>query len=221
MTANITKKRDAVRTRQAILEAAITAFSESGIAGTRVDDIATRAGVNKSLIYQHFGSKSDLYAEALHSVLRTITEKAEEHSRSFVAGAAQGDMFAIARQFLDSHLALLESVPQYPRMLAWENLEGGRTLARLPLQQTYAVFLDRVKLMLQPLARQGVVRPGFDLRQAAQAVIALTHYFMVYRGVVQHLFQLDPHSPQVRAAWVDYCARILIASLQAGDTAKS
>ena len=52
-------------TRQKILTAAEAEFSEIGLYGARVDSIAQRAGVNKRMIYAHFGSKEQLY---MHSV---------------------------------------------------------------------------------------------------------------------------------------------------------
>ncbi len=216
MKSNTGKKRDANRSKSSILHAAITEFAARGLAGTRVDEVAARAGVNKSLIYQYFGSKQELYAEALNAVLQAITEKSAEHSRTFVQGAASGEVHATARAFLNKHLTLLEAIPEYPRLLAWENLEGGRTLARLPLQQTYAVFLKRIESMLQPLVDRQMLAPGFDLRHAAQAVIALTHYFIIYRGVIEHLFQQNPFAPTTRDAWLDYCTNMLVASLQPG-----
>lgn len=210
------KKRDANRTKSSILHAAIAEFALRGPAGTRVDEVALRAGINKSLIYQYFGSKQELYAEALNSVLSAITERSAEHSQAFANAAAKEDVFGTTRRFIESHLSLLEAMPEYPRLMAWENLEGGRTLARLPLQQTYAAFLSRVEQMLRPLADRGVIKPGFDLRNAAQSVIALTHYFIIYRGMIEHLFRMDPLAQETRANWLDHCTRMLLSTLQTG-----
>ena len=78
---NTGRKRDAVRTKGSILQAAIAEFALRGPAGTRVDEIAARAGVNKSLIYQYFGSKQELYAEALNAVLEDIEDLAAAFPR--------------------------------------------------------------------------------------------------------------------------------------------
>jgi AcrR family transcriptional regulator len=43
------------------LQAALEEFSANGFAGTRVRDVAARAGVSKDLIAYHFGSKEGLY----------------------------------------------------------------------------------------------------------------------------------------------------------------
>jgi AcrR family transcriptional regulator len=55
---------------QRILRAAQIEFGEHGLEGTTVRAIAQRAGVDPSLVIQHYGSKSDLFAIAaeLHRV---------------------------------------------------------------------------------------------------------------------------------------------------------
>lgn len=209
-----TKKRDAVRTKAAILNAAIAEFAARGPAGTRVDEVAARAGVNKSLIYQYFGSKQELYAEALNSVLQAVTERSTRHSMEFAQGTvAQGDAKKMLRSLLEAQLTLLEAVPEYPRLLAWENLEGGETLGRLPLQHTYDTFLQRLQLMAEPLMARGLLAPNLDLRLAAQTIIALLHYFLIYRGVQRFLFHVDPSQPASRAQWLDHCTEMLASAM--------
>ena len=53
----------AKRTRQQILTAASEEFSQKGLHGARVDEIAKRAQVNKERIYAYFGSKDPVEAE--------------------------------------------------------------------------------------------------------------------------------------------------------------
>jgi len=44
-----------------ILEAALASFGEKGFAGTRMDDIAAKAGITKGTIYLYFDSKEALF----------------------------------------------------------------------------------------------------------------------------------------------------------------
>jgi AcrR family transcriptional regulator len=48
-------------TQQAIWDAALRLFSESGYAATSVRDIGAAAGVDPSLVIRHFGSKEQLF----------------------------------------------------------------------------------------------------------------------------------------------------------------
>lgn len=52
-------------TAQRILEAAQTEFGEHGLEGATVRGIAQRAGVDPSLVIQHYGTKNDLFAIAV------------------------------------------------------------------------------------------------------------------------------------------------------------
>ena len=53
--------------RALIVEAAGRLFGERGYEGTRLDEIATAAGVTKPIVYRHFDSKRDLYVALLES----------------------------------------------------------------------------------------------------------------------------------------------------------
>ena len=57
--------RNAELTRRKILDAAVDEFAAKGLAGARVDRIAASAGVNKRMIYHHFGNKLGMFEAAL------------------------------------------------------------------------------------------------------------------------------------------------------------
>ncbi|WP_394617237.1 TetR/AcrR family transcriptional regulator [Lentzea sp. JNUCC 0626] len=61
------RRRDAVATRKALLDAARALMAEHGVAGTSTRDVATAAGVNQTLVYRYFGSKEKLFSEAAES----------------------------------------------------------------------------------------------------------------------------------------------------------
>lgn len=53
-------KEEAQITRSQLLDAAERLFSERGVAGTTLNDIATAAGLTRGAIYWHFQNKTDL-----------------------------------------------------------------------------------------------------------------------------------------------------------------
>jgi AcrR family transcriptional regulator len=55
------RQRDAERSRRLLMQAAVVEFAAHGLSGSRVSDIAARAGVNKQLISYYFGGKQGLY----------------------------------------------------------------------------------------------------------------------------------------------------------------
>lgn len=66
-------------TAQRILQAAQAEFGEHGLEATTVRAIAQRAGVDPSLVIQHYGSKNELFAIAIRLHRETSGNDVAEH----------------------------------------------------------------------------------------------------------------------------------------------
>src|SRR5678816_1273281 len=71
MTA-VARRADDAETRDRVLRAATELFAERGFHGTKVRDIAARAGANVAAGHYHFGSKRDLYVEVLRACFAEV-----------------------------------------------------------------------------------------------------------------------------------------------------
>lgn len=58
----------AAERRQQLLDIALEEFSQHGYQGTAMNAIADAAGVTKPVLYQHFGSKRELFSELLREI---------------------------------------------------------------------------------------------------------------------------------------------------------
>lgn len=65
MPSRSARPRNAAATRTAILNSAITNFARAGYDGVGVREIAADAGVTAMLVNRYFGSKEELFAEAV------------------------------------------------------------------------------------------------------------------------------------------------------------
>src|SRR5205807_9543808 len=72
---------DRPNAHDALLGATSELTYEYGITGTGVDAIAARAGVTKRTLYQHFGSKDQLVADALNERSRRALLNLEAAAR--------------------------------------------------------------------------------------------------------------------------------------------
>ncbi len=109
-------KKDSEATRQRILEAAVVEFAEHGIAGARVDRIATAAESNKQLIYQYFENKEGLFRTVLARELALASEGVV---------LQPDDLEGYAGAYFDFALAN----PRVMRLIAWSGLEAKRPIA--------------------------------------------------------------------------------------------
>lgn len=126
---------DAEGAREAILGAAEQVFAEHGFDGARVDAIAAEAGYNKSLIFQYFGDKLNLYAEVLK---RADQQGSEMQAQLFVPLLDNEAIVLDAckfRAFLETAARglfdYLVEHPQIVRIFLWEQAEGWQTYTRI------------------------------------------------------------------------------------------
>jgi AcrR family transcriptional regulator len=91
--------------RIAILDSALTVFARHGYHASSIDDIAREAGISKALIYEHFTSKQDLYAELLEQhageLFSALAEAISEAGRTASARLAVG--FDAFYGFVEEH----------------------------------------------------------------------------------------------------------------------
>src|SRR4051794_36587391 len=70
------RHRDAAKTRQLLLDAALRRFASDGYAATTVRDIADDAGVNVALISRYFESKEGLFEVCLTTAVDDLRRAA-------------------------------------------------------------------------------------------------------------------------------------------------
>ncbi|MEV4294351.1 TetR/AcrR family transcriptional regulator [Microbispora rosea] len=101
---------DAEDTRRRIFDAAAVEFAEHGLAGARVDRIATAAKANKQAIYLYYGSKEKLFAAVLRAKLEDV--RASVSVDPDAVAESIGQMFDWYREH-----------PELIRLLLWDALE--------------------------------------------------------------------------------------------------
>ena len=57
-------------THRALVQAGLAVFLENGYSGTRMNDVAARAGLAKGTVYLHFSDKAALFADVLRQFVR-------------------------------------------------------------------------------------------------------------------------------------------------------
>ncbi len=102
----IKQRRAPTERPQEILEAALALFVEKGFAGTRLDDVAERAGLSKAAIYLYFKDKEAL----LEGVIRQ-TISANVGTMEGLARAHQGKVADLIPAILEFMASRVEDTP--------------------------------------------------------------------------------------------------------------
>ena len=142
-------ERATVAGRPRILAAALGVFAERGYEGASIAAIASRAGVAKSVLYHHFGSKAALYAAILDHETEDLVDAvraalpADERSPRLRAG-------------LDAYLGFLER-----RREVWDLFVRDPPLdadARAAYERNRGLRSEAIASAIAPLAEPE--RPG-------------------------------------------------------------
>lgn len=114
------KRRDPEATRQSIIAAACERFLEKGFGETSMNEIAKHAGVTKSLIHHHFGSKEDLWQavkEFAFGAYFATQKKMLEESPATI-DLLKDSVRLYFHKFIDN--------PEFNRLICWNHLENTR-----------------------------------------------------------------------------------------------
>lgn len=209
------KQRDAARTRKEILAAAVEEFSAKGLLGARVDAIAERIHTTKRMIYYYFGSKENLYREALAESYRGTREQEQS------LGLSEESPERALRELVRSTLCYDARNEPFVRLVLFENLLDGGAIADLD-EETREMNRGALVILDDILARgrqAGVFRDGPDAPNALdvhQVISALAFFRTANRRTFGELFGRDMLGEEsrehVRGLIEDTVVRLVLAN---------
>jgi AcrR family transcriptional regulator len=183
-------------TRDRILNVALQEFSRVGLSGARIDTIAAESGLNKAMIYYHFGSKEDLYVAALEESYRRFRQIESE----FHVDESEPPMAAL-RSLVGATFDFHAAHPEFIRMVMGENINHGEYIRKIP--ELRAINRSAITL-LERLCRRGVAegvfRADVDPVDLHMTISALSFYNVSNRHTFSFIFDRDLGAPEVHAA---------------------
>ena len=180
------RQRDADRSQGTILAAARDEFAEYGLGGARMDRIATRAGLNKRLIYYYFQDKEALFQAVLEQAYRDIREQERNLNLLDVAPAEA------LRKLVEFTWNYYLAHPEFLTLLNSANLHRARHLKESkqaremtsPLVEMLAEILERGR-------KDGSFRGGVDPVQLYVSIAGLSYFYLSNNHTLSAIFGRD------------------------------
>jgi len=174
---------DAEATRAAILKAAEEIFAQEGFGAARVDAIATRAGYNKSLLFQYFGDKLGLYQAIVKRTKEHLDQQFEPFLTAFAANPGAVRDAEQVREFIATTVRWIFDYyvehPNFLRILAWEAADGWRTFNQLNTAAEPMRWLQPAEALLRQIQAAHLVRPGLEVRFVVNMIAALSRQYLI------------------------------------------
>ena len=182
--------------RARLIDVAIKLFAEKGYEGTSVRDLATAAGVNVAAVSYHFGSKDELYHEALRACLAPCGEMRERMQKHLDAAlknrsrkAAEEALRGCIQDFLE---VLVSPAARHSHLVMREQSEGKQRFEPVIREffQPVGSILREVILMLAP---------GLSEMRVFMVISGIIGQCLhIYKARVSYrvLAGVDSHSPE-------------------------
>jgi AcrR family transcriptional regulator len=200
-----TAARDPERTMADILEVATREFSEKGLAGARIDDIAQAMRTSKRMIYYYFGSKEGLYLAVLEEAYRRIRSiEADLHLDDLQPEAALRKLVAFTVQYQFAN-------PDFIRLVMTENIHRGEYLSQSKAIQALNVpAIEGLRRVLERGVKAGIFRSGLDPVDVHMSISALSVFNVANKHTFSHIFKRDLDQPAAFAQRCDNIADMLV-----------
>lgn len=191
------RQRDAVRSRQRLIAAALEEFAAKGYAGARVKEIARRAGLNPQLITYYFGGKEGLY--------RAVGGRWLEVEQGFADPAVPLD------ELVARYLTATLGHPQLARLLVWEGLadaagDGDRAPAAEPGSEDLSDLRRR--------QAEGELAPELDPAYVQLGFMGAVLLTVAMPQLVRRVTGLDPGDPEFQERYAEQL-RLMVRRLRA------
>jgi len=168
-----------------ILEAAIAAFARLGFQQTRMDDIASQAGLSKGALYLYYKSKDAIIAALLKYFFAQEFNRLQEFVESDRDMPVSEQLMILTRQLASAMKWMARLMP-----IAFEfyALAGREKDVRQFLQEYFKAYRDELARLIQ----RGVERSEFRVVDAESSAITLAALF---EGLAL-LYFVDPQALQ-------------------------
>lgn len=108
--------------RQQIIEASTRLFTEQGFAQTSMDQVAKAAGVSKQTVYSHFGSKDELFVDAVsrkcvsHNMAGLMHDKIDDPQQALSDMAFSFIDLLLTEEVVSTHRTCVGESEAYPHV---------------------------------------------------------------------------------------------------------
>lgn len=174
-----------------ILRAALQEFSQKGIDGARVDEIARISAVNKNMIYHYFESKEKLFSAVLEHVYENVRARQQDLSlRGLDAQAAM-------KRLIEHTANVWIEVPEFNRLLASENLhEAKHVRSSKKIKSMYPALIETLRDILDRGVKEGVFRRGIDPVDLYISITSLSAHYVAHHFTFDAIFNTKLMSPK-------------------------
>lgn len=179
--ANVKRERNSQKSKEDILKAAEIKFAEKGIYGTRVDDIAEAANINKRMLYEYFGNKEELYRAVLVEVYSRLSKQ------EMVLLSENMCCIDAMKRIINLYFDFLKNNPTYVNLILWENLNKGEYIKDIDFSSIKDPVFNLLRKVINKGKSDGIFRSDVDTEQVILSLLTYSFSYFSNRYTLSKL----------------------------------
>lgn len=182
-------KRNPESTRDSILDAALTIFSNRGYYDTRLDDIADASSTSKGAIYFHFPNKEKLFLALVDQFADVLERKVNEATEELPIGVAR------VQVAIETVLATFGKYRRPAKILLVQAVGLGSIFEKKRLEVNNR-FAGLIQLHLDEAVAENLL-PALDTEVIAHAWMGA-----IYSVIIQWVYTGEPSQERISASLI-------------------
>jgi TetR/AcrR family transcriptional regulator len=175
------------QTEEKIFEAATDVFVEKGMDGTRMQDIATHAGINKALLHYYYRTKDQLFNAVFEKIAGKIFKR---FAPVFDETLSLEEKI---RFFYKEHIAFLQANPRLPGFLLNEVNRNPERIKNLLKNVDFDnIWLKIFQQHEEELKKYNITKTSMP--QLMISIAALSVFPFAAKGILEGILEKTGHS---------------------------
>lgn len=175
------------QTEDRIFEAATSVFVEKGMDGARMQEIADRAGINKSLLHYYYRSKDKLFSAVFEVIVRKLFQKFAPVLDEKLTLEEK------IRFFLREHISFLQQNPRLAPFVLNEINRNPEIVKKFIEKLDFNTLWDTLKNQHQEeFVKYNITRESIP--QLLTSILALSVFPFAARALIASIFETNEFS---------------------------
>ncbi|MEO8447914.1 MAG: TetR/AcrR family transcriptional regulator [bacterium] len=170
-------------TEQRILQSAKEIFHKKGLEGSRMQEIADNAGINKAMLHYYFRSKDKLFDAVFEDALKNFLPKVNELLN------AELPLFKKIEHFVENYITILLENIYLPSFIIYEINQNPEKLTSL-LKNKKGIHTEILTTQINDAIRKKLINP-IDPMQLIINMIAMCIFPVIWKPIIMKIFGMS------------------------------
>jgi AcrR family transcriptional regulator len=166
-----------------ILNAAKEVFQEKGMAGSRMQEIADKARINKSMLHYYYRSKQLLFEAVFKNAFRLLAPQLNKILND------DSELFDKIRNFTNNYISFVIVHPYLPNFVIQELNKNPDFIGRLRAEKDFPT-IEKFKAQVEDAINRGIIKP-IGAEQLFINIMSLNIFPFIAAPLLQELINVE------------------------------